>query len=99
MTCPGPPAPCYECPVARREPCPYVESVDAIVLDDTLDSDRADRGTPAKALAVSYVGAGKPVIMLTDSEPESADPLVTILPREASGRRVVKAVRTVLRRP
>jgi hypothetical protein len=99
MTCPGPEPPCYECPVSRQETCPYVEAVDAIVLDGTLDSDRAGLGTPAKALAVSYAGSGKPLVVLTDNEPEPVDASVTILPRESSGRRVVKAVRTLLRRP
>jgi CheY-like chemotaxis protein len=99
MTCPGPPPPCYECPISNGEPCPYVESVDAIVLDGTLDSDRAATGTPAMALAVSYAATGKPLVVLADSQPPPADPNVSILPRAASRRRVVKAVRTLLDRP
>ena len=99
MTCPGPEPPCYECPASKQEACPYVEAVDAIVLDGRLDTDRTGLGPPAKALAVSYVAAGKPLVMLDDAERRVPEASVAILPRDASGRRVAKAVRTLLRRP
>lgn len=99
MTCPGPEPPCYECPGGRSEGCAYVEAVDAVVLDGTLDSDRAGVGAPAKALAVSYIGAGKALVLLADGESPVPEPRVAVVPRDASGRRVAKAVRTVLRRP
>jgi len=98
-TCPGPSGPGYECIGGRGMPCPLVSDTDVVVLDLRLESDEMGLGAPAWELALTYRGAGKPLVVLSgESDPVSLlrEPGVEILPRRPEPRTLIEAVRRVL---
>ena len=98
-TCPGPSGPGYECIGGRGLPCPLVFDADVVILDLRLESDEMGLGIPAWQLALTYRGAGKPLVVLSgESDPVSLirEPGVEILSRRPDPPTLVEAVRRVL---
>lgn len=101
MACPGPGAPDYTCLGGRGETCPLARAADVVVLDLSLETDEAMRGTPGWQLLLYYVSAGKHVVALCGTEDPVRPPpddQVAVVRRPARREALMRAVQDLVTR-